>query len=77
MQETTLAYVDIASRASTIRTFDGRIWKVKGLVGIDDQTGTRKHIAELYYHISLIKDCKSRTIAKRKKKSLPLKQAGK
>lgn len=77
MQGTTLAYVDIASRANMVKTFDGRIWKVKGLVGINNQTGERQHLAELYYNISLIKDDKLRTIAKRKKRSLPLKQTGK
>lgn len=77
MQETTLAYIDIASRANTVRTFDGRIWKVKGLIGVDDQSGKRRHLAELYYHIAIIKDQNLKTIAKRRKKCLPLKQAGK
>ena len=73
-QQLNLAYVDIVGKASTIKTFDGHIWKVKGLVGINDQTGNRKHLAELYYNISLIKDQHSKTIAMRKRFSLPLKQ---
>ncbi len=77
LQESTLAYVDIARQADTVKTFDGRIWRVKGLVGVDDQTGKRKHLAELYYNIALIKDNKWRTIARRKKRCLPLKLWGK
>lgn len=77
LQESTLAYVDIVRQADTVKTFDGRIWRVKGLIGVDDKTGNRKHLAELYYQIALIKDNKWRTIARRKKKSLPLKHWGK
>lgn len=67
-----LAFYHIATVADTVKTFDGRIWKVKGIVGVHDETGTREHLAELFYQISTIKNTEKRTIAKRKRVSLPL-----
>ncbi|MEK4566975.1 hypothetical protein MKX54_20060 [Alkalihalobacillus sp. FSL R5-0424] len=72
-----MAFYNVAASASTIKTFDGRVWKVKGVIGIEDGSGKKKHIAELYYHIASMRDRKSKTIAKRKNKSLPLVVMGK
>jgi hypothetical protein len=60
-----LAFYDIAATAATVKTFDGRTYKVKGVVVIDDETGTPELLSKVYYRVRSVRK-KNRTIAKRR-----------
>lgn len=51
--------------ASSVRTFDGKTYQLKGFIGVETKTGEVKHITDLYYNVrSVVKD--SKFLAKRK-----------
>ncbi|MGM9988814.1 MAG: helix-turn-helix domain-containing protein [Bacillaceae bacterium] len=52
--------------ADTIRTFEGKIYEVKGFVGIEKDSGEMEHITDLYYRTKTVvsNNC---VLAKRKK----------
>ena len=55
---------DLAS-ASSLKTFEGKTYELKGAVGIEKDSGEVRHIADLYYRTrSVISD--KRLLAKRK-----------
>lgn len=52
--------------ASSVKTFDGKIYELKGFVGVERETGEIKHITDLYYRTrTVVAD--SKILAKRKK----------
>lgn len=55
---------DLAS-ASSLKTFEGKTYELKGAVGIEKDSGDIRHITDLYYRTrSVISD--KRLLAKRK-----------
>ncbi|WP_223643446.1 helix-turn-helix domain-containing protein [Planococcus sp. 4-30] len=55
---------DLAS-ASSLRTFEGKTYELKGAVGVETESGEVRHITDLYYRTrSVISD--KRLLAKRK-----------
>ncbi|WP_298830091.1 helix-turn-helix transcriptional regulator [uncultured Planococcus sp.] len=55
---------DLAS-ASSLRTFEGKTYELKGAVGVEKESGEVRHITDLYYRTrSVISD--KRLLAKRK-----------
>nr|WP_328822953.1 hypothetical protein [Planococcus soli] len=55
---------DLAT-ASSLKTFEGKTYELKGAVGVEKDSGEVRHIADLYYRTrSVISD--KRLLAKRK-----------
>lgn len=55
---------DLAS-ASSLKTFEGKTYELKGAIGVDKDSGDVRHITDLYYRTrSVISD--KRLLAKRK-----------
>lgn len=54
--------------ASAVKTFEGKVYELKGFVGIEKDTGEIKHITDLYYRTKTVVS-ESSVLAKRKKES--------
>jgi hypothetical protein len=62
-----LSYYDIPpSNAQSVKTFDGKTYKLRGAVAIENKTGNIERIAEIYYRIRSVVDESQKIIAKRK-----------
>lgn len=59
---------EVPSKADTVKTFCGKIYKVKGFLCVETTTGEVKHITDLYYDVRSVVDEKSMLTAKRKNK---------
>lgn len=57
--------------ASSIKTFEGKTYDLKGFVGIETKTGEVKHITDLYYRAKTVVS-ESKLLAKRKKENQEL-----
>ncbi|AKG05340.1 hypothetical protein AAV35_011500 [Salimicrobium jeotgali] len=60
-----LAYYDIPSKADNVKTFDGKVYNVRGFWVID-KNGVAEKLPNIYYRIRTVKDSHFKTIAKRK-----------
>ena len=54
--------------ASAVKTFEGKVYELKGFVGIEKDTGEIKHITDLYYRTKTVVS-ESSVLAKRKKEN--------
>lgn len=69
-----LAYYDISSsNAQSVKTFDGKTYKLRGAVAVDNKTGNIERVAEIYYRIRSVIDESQKVIAKRRTKDDELK----
>lgn len=58
-------------KAESVRTFDGKTYKLKGFIGVEQESGEVKHITDLYYRTrTVVSD--SKVLAKRKGKDSEL-----
>ncbi|MBF6633862.1 MAG: helix-turn-helix transcriptional regulator [Planococcus sp. (in: Bacteria)] len=58
-------YLYELASASSLKTFEGKVYELKGAVGVEKESGEVRHIADLYYRTrSVISD--KRLLAKRK-----------
>lgn len=57
--------------ASSVKTFEGKTYELKGFVGIEKKTGEVKHITDLYYRAKTVVS-ESKLLAKRKKENQEL-----
>lgn len=53
------------SSASSLKTFEGKTYELKGCVGIEQETGEVRHISDLYYRTRSVVS-KKQLLAKRK-----------
>jgi len=53
------------SLASSLKTFGGKIYELKGCLGIEKQTGEIRHVSDLYYRTRSVVS-NNRLLAKRK-----------
>lgn len=54
--------------ADSVKTFEGKIYELKGFLGIESDTGDIKHVTDLYYQTRTVIS-NSKVLAKRKNKS--------
>lgn len=57
--------------ASSVKTFEGKTYDLKGFIGIETKTGEVKHITDLYYSAKTVVS-ESKLLAKRKKENQEL-----
>ena len=57
--------------ASSVKTFEGKTYDLKGFVGIEKDSGEVKHITDLYYRAKTVAS-ESKLLAKREKKNQEL-----
>jgi len=61
------AFYDISSsNAKSVRTFDKKVYNLKGTVAIEARTGNVEKVADIYYRVRSVMDTKHKVIAKRK-----------
>lgn len=66
-KEQRLAFYDISSsRAQSVKTFDGKVYQLKGAVAVEHTTGNIERVAEIYYRVRSVMDEKQKVIAKRR-----------
>ncbi len=62
-------------KATSLRTFDGETYELKGFIGIEKESGEVKHITDLYYRTrTVVSD--SKVLAKRKGEDSELVKTG-
>jgi len=54
--------------ADSVKTFEGKVYELKGFIGIENDTGEIKHVTDLYYQTRTVVS-NSKVLAKRKNKS--------
>ncbi|MDT3766166.1 hypothetical protein [Priestia filamentosa] len=70
-----LAYYDVAAaQAQSAKTFDGKVYKLQGAVAVEQDTGSIKRVADIYYDIRSVRDHNQRIMAKRRHKEEELKE---
>jgi hypothetical protein len=70
-----LAFYDIAAaRAQSAKTFDGKVYELQGAVAVEQDTGSIKRVADIYYDIRSVRDHNQRIMAKRRHKEEELKE---
>ncbi|MGG1215885.1 hypothetical protein ABE236_00170 [Priestia endophytica] len=70
-----LAFYDIAAaRAQSAKTFDGKVYELQGAVAVEQDTGSIKRVADIYYDIRSVRDHNQRIMAKRRHKQEELKE---
>lgn len=65
-KEQRLAFYDISSCAQSVKTFDGKVYQLKGAVAVESTTGHIERVAEIYYRVRSVMDEKRNIIAKRR-----------
>ncbi|PHE52954.1 hypothetical protein [Bacillus pseudomycoides] len=66
-KEQRLAFYDISSScAQSVKTFDGKVYQLKGAVAVENATGNIERVAEIYYRVRSVMDEKQKIIAKRR-----------
>lgn len=70
-----LAFYDISdARAKSAKTFDGKLYMLKGGVAVEKGTGDVKRVADIYYEVRSVMDQAHTIVAKRRKKDEELKE---
>lgn len=70
-----LAFYDISdARAKSAKTFDGKLYTLKGGVAVEKGTGDIKRVADIYYEVRSVMDQAHTIVAKRRKKDEELKE---
>jgi hypothetical protein len=63
-----LAYFDISSsKVASAKTFDGKVFELRGALAVDTDNGEVKRVADIYYRVRSVRDMNDNIIAKRKK----------
>ncbi|MGG3801901.1 hypothetical protein ABET39_22900 [Metabacillus fastidiosus] len=59
-------YALSSSIGNSVKTFDGKMYLLKGAIAVESNTGEIKRVADIYYRVRSIVDEKHNVVAKRK-----------
>lgn len=72
-----LSFIELATKATTVKTFDKRVYELKGLLAVDQEDGCVKDLADVYYRVRTALDSRNSVVAKRKNDNEELTQPNK
>ncbi|KMY52552.1 hypothetical protein AC623_20670 [Bacillus sp. FJAT-27231] len=66
-EEKRLSFYEISSLpAKSLKTFDGKMYMLKGAIAVEPSTGEIERVADIYYRVRSVIDEERNVIAKRK-----------